>query len=356
MVRLHLCVGLAVILLGWLLCPLANAAGAAPEVWYSPDPHTPDFTTMFAHPELWSRARARIHVFEFSPQQTMGRNHDGINTSDDLAKVDAFRKLRSWGIETAIATGAIKEWDCTGQRAAQVTLKYIDVVRSQGGLVDTIAMDEPLIGGIINCKSTLADTALKTSAYMRQIRSAAPDVTVGDIEPYPTFSAAQLIEFVRLLVGNGTRPAYFHLDVNIPVLQFRPNVHLEDDLRTLQTFLRGQGIPFGIIIWSGYNPDPTDQAYYDRAMAWAKRVHDAVGVPDHLDFASWVFRSSRTCAEGQRDCTPTNPHCTAIDPPYCGEKSLPLNLPDNDPAEFSHTRLVLDALRLFEPGPGKGGR
>ena len=127
-----------------------------------------------------------------------------------------------------------------------------------------------------------------------------------------------------------------------------PNVHIEKDLKMLQAFFRETGIPFGIIFWSGYGPLNSDKAYYDHVMSLVHTVKRAVGRPDELIFQSWIVRSPKNCQESTRLCS-LKP-CSQMDPPYCGEKSIPLNLPERDPSSFSHTRLINDALAQLGPG------
>jgi hypothetical protein len=338
---------LLLLLISWGISLPIRAAEPEPQVWYLSNTDTPDLTAMFSHPEQWARARAHINIFQFSPQQVMGRNQSGLNTSDDLARVDAFRKLSSWNIGIAIQAPAIKEWDCTGKRAGNGTLQYINNVRKAGGVVRVLALDEPLNSGIGFCSQTLQQVARSTSAYIKYVKSQSQNIEIGDIEGYPGFSADQIMEFAKALEDNGTKPAFIHIDTNIPKLAFLPNVNMAADFRAMQTFFKKQGIAFGVIIWSGYNPEPSDLAYYTRSMEWAKRVHEAIGSPDHIDFEAWVWRSSKVCPEGKQNCTMKKLHCSSSDPPYCGKRTVPLNLPDNDPTQFTQTRLVLDVLKLF---------
>jgi hypothetical protein len=86
----------------------------------------------------------------------LGRNTSGVpenppvNSFDDLVKVGAFQKLRSWGIDVAIEAPAIKPWDCTAIKAKEMTADYIKNVKKANGLVRFIAMDEPLASGHSN--------------------------------------------------------------------------------------------------------------------------------------------------------------------------------------------------------------
>ena len=349
--RRHLCPLLSAVLLpsfGLTVDSSAVAAGPSPEIWISPNGDTPDLLDMFTRPDQWSQARSRISVFAFGPPQIMGKNQSGMNTSTDLAGVRAFQLLRSWGIRTAIGAPALKEWDCSGELETKRTLQYISVVEHEGGTVDLLDIDEPLIGGIQHCHDTMKEVIRKTSVYMARIRGSRPSLAIGITEAYPTFSPSEIVEFVTGLSEQSATPAFLQLDVNIPVLPLRRESHLEQDLRSLQTFFRQRHIPFGVIIWSGYNPVHSDHAYYDNSMAWVKRVHAAIGTPDQLFYASWVTRSSQRCVEGRKDCTTQVPNCAPDDPAYCGKRSVPLNLPDTDTSRYSLTRLVLDGLHVFE--------
>jgi hypothetical protein len=322
------------------------AANSGPEAWYAPDGDTPDYLDLFRHPDQWKQARSQTSVFQFGPQQVMGKNKTGLNTSMDLGSVQAFNLLRSWGIKTAIEVPAIKEWDCTGELATKRTLEYVSIVRQGGGSVDILAVDEALVSGVQSCHYDVGGVAQRVAAYFSRIRAGEPSVAIGITEAYPRFSADQIEQFITGLEGGGARPAFFHIDVNIPALPLHPEVHPEQDLLALQGFFRQHDIPFGVIVWSGYNPTPSDRAFYESSIAWARRVHAAIGAPDQIVFESWVTRSSQYCSEGQTDCTRETPQCTSVDPPYCGKGSVPLNLPENN--LYTFTRLLTDGLSVFE--------
>jgi hypothetical protein len=68
-------------------------------------------------------------------------------------------------------------------------------------------------------------------------------------------------------------------------------------------------------------------------------------MPDQLVFQGWVTRAPVASSSAEPACL--TQRCSPDDPPYCGEKSVPLNLPDDDPAAFTQTRLVRAVLSLF---------
>jgi hypothetical protein len=324
-----------------------RAATLPVQVWYTPNNDTPDLVDLFREPQLWGNARSQISVLKLGPQQVGGGNSSGKNTISDLGKADAFHLLRSWGIDLAIEAPAIKPWDCTGKHAAERTLVLINNVAKAGGAVSYVSMDGPLVNGIRSCRDILDGAAAKTASYISSLGRDSPAIRVGDIEPYPYFTPNQILSWIRALDTYGAKPDHFHLDVDIHFLEVHPEVDLRSDLLAFRAIFRPRNIPFGIILWSGFNPVPSDQAYYQRTMAWAKRVHLNIGLPDQLIFESWVFRSSPRCTDADPKCALAQLRCGPSDPSGCGEKSVPVNLPEDNPTIFSHTRLINDAIKLL---------
>lgn len=327
---------------------VASFGVQAAEVWFSPDNDTPDYLDLFRRPDLWSRSRSQISVLKLGPQQAGGHNPSGKNTLSELQQANAFNLLAQWNIKLAIEVPAIKPWDCSGHNAAKMTLQLIDNVFNAGGDVKYLTMDEPYVSGIIFCKDTMENTAAKTAEYIRNIQRQKPQVQVGETEVYPYFNVGQLIAWLKALQRNGVTPAHFHLDVNVHRLDVSPDIDLTADLTTLRKYLRLRKIPFGIIFWSGYNPEPTDEAYFDRTMRWTKRVHAAIGSPDQIIIQSWILRSSPRCGDTDARCYPEKLQCTRDDPPGCGKKTIPVNLPENDPSVYSHTRLINEILNTLQ--------
>jgi hypothetical protein len=320
-------------------------------VWLSSS-NAPDMLDLFRRPELWSRARERVGVFKFFPSHVEPRSAPVRNSYAALKNAGAFALLRQWGIKMATEEGAVKEWDCTGtKQAAPATIGHIANIAAAGAALQVVAMDEPLVSGRGPCALSIDQIAARTAAYVAAVkgsseaRGSGEALEIGDIEPFPSFDAPTLMAWVRALDAHGFRPAFLHLDIDVHSVDVHPEIRLADDLRTLKTFFHEAGVPFGIIIWSGYDPLNADRAYYDHAMDLAGRVKAAIGQPDQLIFQSWVTRAPIACPQSEPACLKQG--CSTADPPYCGEKSIPLNLPDDDPAAFTQTRLVRAVLYLF---------
>jgi hypothetical protein len=347
------------ILLAVLVLSHTAAAACAREpaaVWFAPAGDTPDYTDLFSKPQLWPKARQRVDVIKLGPVQTIEKGPK-VNDLTALQGVDAFRKMQQWNIDIAIEAPSVKEWDCSGHgdtkdprvrgNAQAATLSYIKNVFTAGAHVKFIAMDEPLVSGFGACHETIDQVAAKTAAYAKALLSDpnvttwAPGLAVGDIEVYPSKTVDQLIQWTRTLEQNGFKPAFFHLDVDVYDVEARgPKLNFNGDIRALQSFFKAEHIPFGIIFWSGHGSEPTDASYYNHVVSWAQRLHAAIGAPEQSIIQSWVTRSSIKCTAGVRCDKANNWMCSPADPPDCGKQSVPINLPENNPSVFSHTRLI----------------
>jgi hypothetical protein len=211
-----------------------------------------------------------------------------------------------------------------------------------------IAMDEPLVSGLGPCKLSLAEVGERTHRYTKSVTRVAVvgkddgGLLIGDIEPYPYFDVKTLELWIKTLSKAHTKPKFFHLDIDLNSLRAHPEFNLNSDLHDLQYFLLHKDIPFGIIIWSGRDPVDSDSAYYNSAMEFVRLIRASVRSDTELIFQSWVRRAPIGCDAASAECAAAS--CSAADPSYCGEKSVPLNLPEGNPQFYSHTKLVNDSL------------
>jgi hypothetical protein len=346
------------------------ATRAPATVWFAPNGGTPDLIALFSEAQRWAKARGQVDVVKFGPGQVEMAKTPSANGFAALQQVDAFRKLQQWGIAIAIEAPAVKEWDCSGRGntrdprvrgdAKTATLTYIKNVYTAGASVKFIAMDEPMVSGLGACHDSIEEAAGNTAGYAKGLLSDsniptwAPGLAVGDIEAYPSKTVGQIEQWVSTLEKDGFQPAFFHLDVDVHDVEIRgPKLSFAADMQALKAFFHARGIPFGIVFWSGYDPENSDLSYYNHVIAWAKRVHAAIGAPDQSIFQSWVRRSSVRCTAGVQCGASNNWMCAPPDPAYCGKGSVPINLPENDPAIYSHTRLISDGLAILKQPAGR---
>ena len=334
---------------------VAKVAAQAPlSVWFQPAGHSRDIDDLFRRPDKWRQSRALVNAFGFGEGQLRRAAPGRPSLLPGLLAVDAFRKVGNWGLDTVLGVPALKEWDCTTHQTAAQTIRMMQIVYKAGGKVQFLDMDEPLISALgLNrpvCHLNIDQAAGEIAAYTHSVLADRDVLASGlaprffDTEAYPSLSVQQIETWLKALARNGAKPAGFNLDANVNAIDINPpaKARLAADLQELQRFLANQGVTFGIIIWSGYDPVRSSKEYYDHAMNWTRTIHAAIGRPDRVIFSSWVTRCSLT-----GDCHGPRRGCSSSDPDDCGSVSVPRNLPENDPRVFSHTRLIIDAIAVL---------
>jgi len=301
-------------------------------VWFGPNMGSLDYAELFTKPEQWSVARSRIDVFKFYTQNVLPYPCAicGDNTLDTFVEAKAFQTLTEWGIPIDVDVGAVKEWGCTGSEEFRVAEETIRNIRANGGEITFFDMDEPYMGGELTangrtCGFTMQESADVTAKFMRLVKAGYPNIIVGNTEPYPYFSVSELEQWIAALEARGTTPAFFHLDVNMTEGGARQDARsVSSDLQALRQFFQEHQIPFGVIFTANTNwPSASNRAYFDETMGWIRLVNDAIGKPQHVVFNSW------------------------LGPAPSGAHEFPINLPENDPSVYSHTRLILEGLAVF---------
>ncbi|MCD4690072.1 T9SS type A sorting domain-containing protein [bacterium] len=349
---------------------LAQSPSREDQVWFTPNIASVDMLDLFTSPEQWATARSQIDVFKFYTVQvgTGGWGcvgHPAYNCGDNhienFVGVHAFWMLGLWDIDIAVESffaGPVVSYEpvecSTDEYVYNLTLdgsiNVIQSIEANGGTVRYLAMDEPLrrwipeyyytYWGEIDPRPCLADSigviADHMAAYISQMEEWFPSVEIGHIELYPEVGVEQLKEWIIALEARGVTLPFLHLDVNGPrvdqYVSLGMGIDVAADLAELESFFEAHGIEFGIIFFDTYwgsqawDPDVyNDQFYFDRTMDWVSFVNDADLEYDHSIFQSWVFPVYTT---------------------GYGPNEIPINLPEDDPSVYSHTRLINDALSI----------
>jgi len=123
-------------------------------IWFTSGPGALDMRRLFEVPEEWPRARETIQVFKFHQQHTEpAASIVGPNTSDALVRSNAFSRItRDWNKGIALEAGAVKDFYCTSDASGMDASicrdqRSIHAIRSAGGTLTYLAMDEPFIVG-----------------------------------------------------------------------------------------------------------------------------------------------------------------------------------------------------------------
>lgn len=267
------------------------------EVWYTSNLATQDMLDMFTSPQNWSKARDHIDVMQFYSQQLAADNQSecsscGHNIFPSFISRRAFDRLQEWGIQVAIETGAVKEWDCDGIKNQKITIDLFRKMKTHGGL-HIVSMDEPFVAAMNLCGQNVVEAARYIGRYMRVIRSAHDQIypgqslRIGLIDAYPHFTAQEIVTQIHLLLQNGGELDFFHLDTDRIAMKNQKinDVKFRADLRRVTTVLESKNVPFGVVFWGqdGQNPANNTKTVYD-FIRQIKRLH---GRPHNLIFQNW---------------------------------------------------------------------
>jgi hypothetical protein len=275
------------------------AAAQSPTVWFAPRNQppipAPDFMNLFQPNAPWPNAASRVQVFKLFPQF--------LQLASDADLQTVFVNLQQRHIKLAIEYGLLNPDDpllCGGKdpQCGQVegfdgALLATDLARIKalGGDLQFVAMDEPLWFGNYSTElgapqapiSALAQDIAKQVAIMHDYF---PNAMVGDIEPVagtngPTDWLQEIAQWTSA----------YHQAVGLPLSFFHSDVAWQlsgstAQLSQLQSYLRGQGIPFGII----YDGDFDDSAIQWTTAAeqrFANIETNPQAVPDDAILESW---------------------------------------------------------------------
>lgn len=342
------------------------------QIWFTPNLASVDMLDLFNQPEQWDSTRSNIDVFKFYTVQVGSGGwgcvehptyNCGDNHLENFVDVQAFSKLGGWGVDIAIEsffTGPIMSYDpveCSTSEyvynlALSGSVNVIENVQSNGGTVRYLAMDEPIrqwyplyyyiYTGQADPRPCLVDSlgelADHVAAYILQMQEWYPLVSIGQIGLYPEVGVDQFKEWIIALEARGVSLPFLHIDVHGPrvdqYISFGIDIDVAADMLELKSFLEEHDIEFGIIFFDTYYNSQywepceyNDSTYHAGTMNWVNFVHDANLKPDHSIFQSWVF-----------------PYYTT----GIGPNEIPVNLPEDDPTVYSHTRLINEALGILE--------
>jgi hypothetical protein len=292
---------------------------------------------MFTEPEAWPRVRAHLDVFSFNHKCLRDVNDPEIkkwntkNTWPAIRQVDAIRKLTSWGIAIDVGAAPIQPYPLSklppvlenARRQAKIVLESIDNVAAEGGKVQSISMDHPLFHGVRECNYSPREIISGVKLYVDTIHAKYPDIQIGEYIAYPTFTPAQIEQWVDGLSAAGVAPAFEHLDINYGlILQPRQGLaraRFGSDLPALAAYFTQRQIPFGVLIHA-QGVMPSSQQYFTPALQNARLIRSTLrGYQPHLIFESWV-----------------------VDP--YGRKIYPVNLPET--GNYSMTYLIRSVLNF----------
>jgi len=288
------------------------------QVWYMPAPNTSDTLDIFKpDTQIATATKNLIDVFGFYESNLLDKeftksdchwnnqikpNPCGPNLFENLAEVNAFSFLKQWNIDINIEAKIVKPYLCKGVDSAVKTKRAIDNVVKSGGKVKYISMDEPLMAGSSNssegqgsCNYTTFQIIKEIKDWGNSVKSAYPDIIIGEIEPYPFYTIDKIKEWILLLENSGIHLPFFHLDLDLLTAKEKEKngeINIQSDLSDLNSFLKSKNIAFGII----FHPESSHLAniknnkdIFNRIMDYVDVTKQVIGVPDHVIFQSWIW-------------------------------------------------------------------
>ena len=189
-------------------------------------------------------------------------------------------------------------------------LEGAERIRSAGGKLDYIAMDEPLYygsifkyvdraGGRVPCDHTIQELAAQTATKIAEVRNIFPSVIIGDIEPFgveprlATVWKRNLAEWPDAYSSATGMPLAFMQADNVWA---RPA--WEPDFMAGVEILRSKNVPLGVI----YNASPRDPDWLGSAATHFRLIENQMRISPALAvFLSWTDAPARMLPETDPD-------------------------------------------------------
>jgi len=208
---------------------LVKSLDVTPQIWFGPLPVTTrgwvvdgatDYAALFDKNAPWPQVAGRTHVFIFNEWWLDGY----VSTAELRRMIDALkaRQIRiaiDWyALQPANGCGVDVNGFGTG---ADGLLRDLRQIRSLGGTVDYVSINEPFSGGVLwdgpnACHWSVERVAQKVAAQVARVRAEFPGIRFGLIEGY---NGPPWIDFVTEWISAyeaavGERLPFLHLDTD----------------------------------------------------------------------------------------------------------------------------------------------
>ncbi len=277
---------------------LTKSLAVTPQIWFGPRPATSDYAALFAPNAPWPQVAGRTQVFSnFYPLRVGYNPRDAeLRQRIDALKARQIRIALDW---YALVSEGGCGVDVNGfGDGADLLLPLLRRIRSLGGTVSYISINEPFSGGVLwdgpgACHWSVATVARKVAAEVKRVRAEFPGIQIGLIEGY---NGPPWIEYVKQWVtayeaAVGTRLPFLHLDTDYTVTGWA------DGAGQIQEWVRARGTRFGVY-YTTWPPPVTDAEWFAGASASVRAFEiDGAGPPDDAIFQVWTEKPSRVLPE-----------------------------------------------------------
>jgi hypothetical protein len=260
-----------------------------------------DYMDLFKPGAPWTVGAAGTTAFKISTQLVLRGTDEQLRT--------VFAGLKARHIALAIELGVLVNSDACGKgtegfgspAAVETVAKRI---KSLGGELDYIAMDEPVTWGhakqgknklgFAYCQysvDVLASQAAERAAILKRYF---PNIHIGEIDAvnsrYPELVSAEIGFLDAFHKKSGLRPEFFHADVAWDS-NWRPG------LEELARRLRARGIRLGVVCDGDLNPASDEQWVALSLQRCRMLVEDPKVEPDDLVIQTWTAWPHRMLPE-----------------------------------------------------------
>jgi len=211
---------------------------------------------LFDHPDDWKETRTLIDEISYADQC--------FKPFRDAELTTWFAMMKQWHIRLGLDVGAIKEWGQTSEKSLPIGEKYWDRIQRLGGQIYAMYMDEPLHCAHFVLHQPDEYAVEETAKFIAGVRKDYPQVLIGDIETYPSFSLEEHKHWIdalqkRLAEMNVRGLDFYEVDVNWMNFQIQHTGSWQE-VKQLQAFCHSRKLPFSLIFWPG-------------SYGWFQRIH-----------------------------------------------------------------------------------
>jgi hypothetical protein len=214
--------------------------------------------------------------------------------------------LRRRHIAIAIEFGVLTDTETYGRAVEGYNGEALALVAGRiiqlGGELKYLAMDEPLwfgryYAGKNACHATIDEIAKDAAENIRALRAVAPNVLIGDIEPFRSSDYQdwnnEIMRWVTAFYSAiGNRLEFLHADILWDQAWMNP-------IASIASRVRADGIAFGVI-YNGNSDDSSDVTWITHAEEHYLEYEGANSGPDHAIFQSWMNFPTHVLPETSR--------------------------------------------------------
>jgi hypothetical protein len=250
-----------------------------------------DYMDMFKPNAPWSVAASGLTAFKISTQLVLRGSDEQLQTVIDGLK----NRHIALAIELGILTATDRCGKGTEGYGSPATVEaVVKRIKSLGGQLDYVAMDEPITWGhektgsnaqgFNYCHDEVADLVDQAAPKIAILQRYFPNVQIGEIDAingrFPHLSN-DIIEFIDTLhKKTGLKPAFVHADVAW-------NSNWQPMLADLTRRLRARGVRVGVVFNGDLNAS-SDSVWVAQALERYKIITGNENTkPDDIVFQTW---------------------------------------------------------------------